>query len=239
MRLLIDWGNSRIKWARASGGRLSGASQAASLAELGAAWRALQPPDEVLVSSVVGSADNAALTSLCRELWGLAPYFARTQADAHGVRIAYAEPEKLGVDRWLAMIAARRISSGPSLVVDCGTAVTLDALDADGVHQGGLIAPGLHMMWDALFSQTHIPPEPPSGFSGELGKDTPECASAGALSAVCGLIERTHARLADRWGAQFRLILTGGDAARLTQQLSCPLDIRPLLVLDGLVALRD
>ncbi len=237
MQLLVDMGNSRVKWAEQRGELLENPKDIDDIGQLATAWHGLQSPKEIRIASVVSGARNKVVEALCQKLWRLSPRFARTQQNTHGVKIAYADPNRLGVDRWLAMIAARQTTVKPSLVVDCGTAVTLDALDAQGRHQGGLIAPGLHMMWNTLFAQTHIPAEQRISFIGDLGKDTPECAAAGILRAICGLIERTYDQLACEWGQAPMLILTGGDARVLSQELSCPLKLRPFLVLEGLAAL--
>ncbi len=239
MHLLVDMGNSRIKWAECWEKQLHNPAEAGDIQLLASMWREIEQPSEVWISSVVNKQRNRLIETLCQDFWQVSPRFAQTQRNAYGLRIAYDNPERLGVDRWLAMIAVRQSTDSPSLVVDCGTAVTLDAVDSRGRHQGGLIAPGLHMMWNTLFAQTHIPDEQQVPFSGELGKDTPECAAAGILYSICGLIERTHYKLTHEWGQAPRLIMTGGDARNLSQQLSCPLEVRPLLVMEGLAALRD
>ncbi len=238
MHLLVDMGNSRVKWVEQRGEYLENPADIDDIAQLATAWQGLQSPKEIRIASVVDRASNKVIEVLCQKLWQLRPRFAQTQQNTHGVQIAYTDPNRLGVDRWLAMIAARQTTDNPSLVVDCGTAVTLDALDAQGRHQGGLIAPGLRMMWHTLFARTHIPAEKSIFFYGGLGKDPRECASAGILHAICGLIERTYGQLAREWGQAPMLILTGGDARILSQELSCPLEHRPLLVLEGLAALR-
>lgn len=241
MDLLIDIGNTSLKWVT------SGSDQALPMQslrhhgglplDLNAAWEELPAPRRVRVSNVAGRALGEALSRTCRALWGLEPVFAGVQPRCGGVTIAYAQPERLGVDRWLALLAARRIASGPVLIVDAGTAVTYDALLADGQHLGGLILPGVALMRAAVLSGTQIPPVESGGCRDLWARDTASAVSTAALWAPAALAERLHQHLRTQCGSQPELILTGGDGERLLAVLQHPARLVPDLVLQGLALL--
>ena len=163
--LLADVGNSRIKWVVDADGRWRVRGQMdhgkigwAELAQQ--QWGGLPRPARVLIVSVAGPAVRAALTEWVWQAWGIVAEFVFSTPQACGVRNAYAEPARLGADRWVAMIAARDLARQACYVVDCGTALTLDALAADGQHRGGLIVPGIRLMRQALYRDTRqIPAE--------------------------------------------------------------------------------
>lgn len=237
--LLLDVGNTRIKAARAGAGGLQAlptvahaAEPAAALARLDAHYREGEP---VWISQVLGAAGEAALGDALRARWGVTACYARSTATALGLRNAYREPERLGVDRWLALLAAWSARPGvPALVVDAGTALTADAVDADGRHCGGFIAAGLLTSQRAVLGATRFATRDlgaayPAGF----GTDTEACVRAGALLSCAGAIDRAAALAApqaDRW-------ITGGDAEALLPALAPGWVHRPLLVLEGLWAL--
>lgn len=241
MNLLIDIGNTNLKWTlgeydsleemqivRHSGGLPI---------DLHAAWEQLTPPQRVLVSNVGGADTAAALERACRSYWDLEPRFAKTERATYGVTIAYEQPERLGVDRWLALIAAHRIYAGPVLVVDAGTAVTYDLLLGDGRHLGGLILPGIEMMRGSLLAGTYIPRVEPQEPTAPWATDTGTAIAAGSIQAPVALAERLCRLLEQQAGMAPQCILTGGDAARLIPSLSVPIRHRPDLVLQGLAVL--
>jgi len=164
VKLLIDAGNCRVKWAVARGG---GAGLDAALdlgdtvtigaeleSELTAAWAALERPAAVWAACVAGPAVAQAIAFACRG-WGLRPAFIEAQARQAGVVNSYPRPGELGGDRWAALVAARAMRPGEAaVVVDAGSAVTVDALDAAGVFRGGVILPGARALLDALRRRT-------------------------------------------------------------------------------------
>jgi len=258
MDLLIDIGNTNLRWVTWGDTGPHEADAAPRLGEvhalrhhgalpidLIAAWDRLPAPRRILVGNVGGPDLGAHLTRTCRSLWGLAPDFAATQADAFGVRIAYPEPEGLGVDRWLALIAARHAdgaeTEGAALIVDAGTAITYDLLAADGAHLGGLILPGVHLLRKTLRSGTRIPPwaEPPEPQPEDppWADNTATAIAAASLQAPAALAERLWERLRAHGRGAPRLILTGGDAERLAPLIGRPTHILPALVLQGLALL--
>ncbi|NJD05972.1 MAG: type III pantothenate kinase [Methylococcaceae bacterium] len=243
-RLLVDAGNSRIKWALAKPDGLDpGApfrSEAAGLTErLEHHWATLPPPTSVTISNVAGVASGDTLHGWITRHWGLTPYFARVQAKAYGITTRYEQPERLGVDRWLALVAARANHAGALCVVDCGTAITLDFVDDDGIHQGGLIAPGLGLMRNTLAQRIPGLSVAPAECREILATATATGISSGARQAVLGLIERGISLLAESYRSEPLLILTGGDGGDLATELRVPCRVRPHLVLEGLLILTE
>lgn len=243
MELLLDIGNSNLKWSLSEGGSLGPVSTwphyERGVKGLETLWDSLERPERIRVASVAGFDREMGILNLSTRLWQLKPTFVRTRAQALGVTLAYSKPEKFGVDRWLALIAVFNQYPCPALVVDCGTAVTLDALDANGQHLGGLIIPGLHMMWDSLFHNTHIPAAAYREHDAPFGQDTGECVVAGAQQAVAGAIERAQQYLHAIWGLPPNLILCGSDGPKLARLLNQEAIYVQDLVLQGLVLLEE
>lgn len=242
--LLVDIGNSRVKWATARDGqRWTGtpfASAADGLAErLEQHWSGLETPGAVLASNVAGPAAAAVLAGWIERHWGVPLRFAASQAEGHGVANGYRNPEQLGVDRWLGLIALRRETASPALLADCGTALTLDLLDAAGQHRGGLIAPGLAPMRRALLAETQGVRLDGAGTAAGLGQDTAGGVAGGTLWAAAGLIEKAWRETARELGAEPTLVLSGGDAATLGHALGIPYRLVPDMVLGGLFILAE
>jgi type III pantothenate kinase len=168
---------------------------------------------------------------VARELWRDVPiHLATTQTQAFNVTNGYSQPEKLGVDRWLALIAVRKKTNTPVCIVDCGTAITVDVLDMDGRHRGGLICAGLTLMKTALAFNTADLPLADSPHHIGLAIETEAAIYNGTLFAACGLIERVMQDLPENT----MLFLTGGDATIIAAQLTQPLTLETDLVLQGL-----
>lgn len=221
MKLLLDQGNTRTRWVVVSGERVvargtldeGGAGAKDGLQE----WAGQVPT--VAVSSVAGPDRRAALVARLAALGWREPCFLASRAVAGGLRNGYREPERLGVDRWLAMLGARQLGSGAFLVVDAGTAMTLDAVDAAGRHLGGYIVPGLRLQCRALDSGTarvgFSAHEPATGW----GRDTAEAVANGVLLGLAALVDRAMIELRLGVGDTCRLVLTGGDAQRIAPLL--------------------
>jgi len=241
MDLLIDIGNTNLKWAAHDSGSLGEMQtirhHGGLPIDLHAAWERLTSPQRILVSNVGGTEMGAVLQRACRSYWDREPIFAATEPHAYGITIAYERPERLGVDRWLALVAAYRICEGPVLIVDAGTAVTYDLLLGDGSHLGGLILPGIEMMRDSLLVGTHIPRVEPQELADPWAADTGTAVAAGSIQAPAVLAERLFDRLTDKVGMLPRCIFTGGDAERLISAVHRPIQHRPDLVLRGLALL--
>lgn len=237
--LLLDIGNTRLKWGLAGDAGLGESGAVVHDGDPTAALRALRlpQPSALWVAHVTGAAQEARLTETLRALYGCDPQYARAAAAWHGLRSAYREPERLGVDRWLAMIAAWGEAQAPACVVDAGTALTVDCIDAHGLHLGGIIAAGLRTQQRALLGHTRFTTRAAaSAYDGGLGTDTEACVRQGALLACLGAVDRA---LALAGPAAPRRLLTGGDAEQLLPYLSGPWAYRPQLVLEGLLRLAS
>lgn len=244
-RLLLDLGNTRLKWALQAppdGWLARGAVdwQAADpMAALASAWAGLPRPTRVLAASVVDAARETLVAAATQQLFACAPHWLRTPAQACGVRNAYAEPQLLGVDRFLAMVAAYADGCAPCVLAGVGTALTLDALAADGQHLGGLIAPGPLLMQQSLRGATaQVRPERPGAIV-ELADNTADAVASGCWHAAAALVERFAMHAAVRLGATPQLVLGGGDADSLLPLLSLPARLGPDGVLRGLAVWAD
>lgn len=249
MILLVDIGNSSLKWAWLddgrfrSGGVLARAGQETrDLAR--AAWAEAEQPERVLVANVAGDRVRRSLTAWMTRHWKVTPEFPVAQAAACGVQNGYQEPAGLGIDRWAAMLAARQLVRGPVCVVDCGTAITLDVLDAKGVHRGGLITPGVALMRQALSQGAEGIPEfsseePLQAEASLLATNTTNAVFGGTLYAAVALIDRVTADLRAELGARMALVITGGDAPDIMPLLANKPRHVPDLVLRGLARLAE
>lgn len=252
--LLIDAGNSRIKWAlvASDGSRLhAGAIDHARAEPDNAAdaaqfddWRALPAPASAWISNVAGAAVGARLAALVQAHWpGLPRTVVRACAQQGGVTNGYTAPDALGSDRWAGMIGARAAyPDEPLLIATFGTATTLEALRADGTFVGGLIAPGWTLMMRSLGEHTAQLPVIERG-AHEIAHDARALAFAtdtrGSISAGCALaqaalVERAWADLQEAWQVPVRLVVSGGAAAEVTAALKVPHTRHDALVLAGL-----
>lgn len=234
MILLLDLGNSRLKWAYVENDQLQPA-QALLHSEitpeiLKNAWQHLHP--QTIAISCVGKLELLnIITTTAHALWSdISIHVATTQIDEFGVKNGYLYPEKLGVDRWLAMIAVRQKTIAPVCIVDCGTAITIDVLNEKGEHQGGLICAGLTLMKTALASHTADLPLANAPYHLGLAVETETAIFNGTLFAICGLIEKV---MSQQLGNPV-LFLTGGDAEIIASQLTRPFCLETDLVLQGL-----
>jgi type III pantothenate kinase len=149
----------------------------------------------------------------------------------------YTDPQRLGADRWAAVIGAFHSIGGPSCVIDAGTAITVDAVDKAGRHLGGLIAPGPQTTRRALAGATAALRDLGEGELALLCKDTRSAVTSGGWYAAAGFIEHIAAMLRKELGSELKFLLTGGDAERLKELLRTPLTLAPDLVLQGLAVL--
>lgn len=237
MILCIDSGNTRLKWGVREGDAWGGlgACAQADHHDFAAAVAALPAPERIMVANVAGAAAGEAIERTLAA-WRERLVFVRSGACAGGVVNGYAEPGRLGVDRWCALVGARRHSQAACLVVGAGTATTIDTLDADGLFRGGLILPGFDLMRRALAGQT-------AGLPLATGehRDWPRCTDdaiySGCLEAQVGAIERAYARLAAE--GEVECLLFGGAAPLLDALLAIPRRRIDTLVLDGLDTLAN
>jgi type III pantothenate kinase len=236
--LLVDVGNTRIKWILRDGDEIQqrgdlihrGLSRS-TLAER--CWGTLTPPSLVLIANVAGPEMASTLASWIAQRWSVEARFVVCEVAGFGVKNAYQNPHRLGVDRWVALIGARASTNRPCCIVDCGTAITVDGLEADGTHLGGVIFPGTRLMREALYRNTRqVPPE--TGTVALFGNDTQDCVWGGTAHAAAGAIDRITRRMEASMGGEIERLLTGGDAERLSTQLDGAYRVEPDLLFEGL-----
>ena len=251
MILELDMGNTRSKWRLRQAGQyaLENAADNAynegvanSLSELLDQFAQLPEPEQLRIASVRKDESVQAVSRWCQDRWSLKPGLAVVSASCSGVSNSYEDPGRMGVDRWLALLAAFNYAKSACIVVDAGTALTIDAVDEAGKHLGGYILPGLSMMLDSLENNTGIRLQKRQ-FDADvgLGTNTESAVLNGSLALAVALIEKTVSNLKAE-NSQLLVIMSGGDAPLLQEALPELLDIgveiHPSLVLDGL-ALAD
>ncbi len=247
--LLLDAGNSRIKWALAEDGvwLRQGVLDNARAETLRVIFAQLPPPRRILASNVAGQEMVQRLHAACGA-WPCPIEFIAAQAEQCGVRNTYERPAQLGSDRWAALIAAWHQQRASCLVVNCGTATTLDALSAEGEFIGGLILPGVDMMRRSLAASA-APLVVAGGDWREFLRTTADAVFSGAIQATVGAIRLQFAALAMRGGVNStrslprsglpdfvaaRCLLSGGAADSVQPHLDLPLLRVDDLVLRGL-----
>ena len=240
MNLLADIGNTRVKWACADAKTLFGHGAFTytrdTLSELlRRNWGGLERPEQVCFASVAGAGVTAQVHEFVRSAWELEARQAVTEKERGGLRNAYDDVAAMGVDRWLAMLAAWSRYKKPLCVIDCGTALTVDIILGDGQHAGGFILPGLSLAAAALARETH-------GISGrreqapqlEYGRSTAACISNGFAFALAGLLDRCSGKTREEQGVELLSIITGGAAQQALSLLPGRHIHEPHLVLQGL-----
>jgi len=234
--LVLDLGNSRIKWAFAENGlrdvhaRAYGEDFERTLDDM---FDSLPRPARALAVSVAEPARRDALARWLEGRWGLVLERIVARAAQAGVTNSYLEPARLGADRWAALIGARARSTGNLSVVDCGTAVTVDALDVQGTFRGGIILPGLALMRSSLQQRAPGIRETDGEDKTCLARRTADAVAAGTLFGVAGAIDRIIDEQAAALGADLDVILTGGAAAQILPRLRHVAVHAPDLVLEG------
>lgn len=228
--LCIDCGNTRVKWGlrEASRWHAQGAVPLSDVAQL--ADELPHAPAHIVACNVAGEAIRAAIDALGAQL-GVPVSWLRSQRSQCGVVNCYENPAQLGADRWAALIGARAQHGGDCIVVNAGTATTVDRLDAGGVFQGGLILPGLALMREALAGNTAGLPLAQGEFR-ELPRNTDDAIASGCLSATLGAIERAFRPIAAAPGAL--CLLSGGAVDSIAARLTLPQRRIDHLVLEGL-----
>jgi type III pantothenate kinase len=237
MKLFVDIGNTAIKWAneRELKSKLVHRVSSHQLPEeIDKAWGDLVPPTEVHIASVRDSQVSGHLTLWIAQHWQADVRLSTAASQELGVTNGYTSPSQLGVDRWLAMLAAHEMSSRPKLVVDCGSATTLDGLDESGQHLGGLILPGLALIGKCLELNTDRLIDQRSLNLNNFATDTASGIQSGAMLTHLCVVERLFQDLQKRCGKIAECIMTGGNAHSLSLHLPFPHQVVPDLVLQGL-----
>ncbi|HYC35050.1 MAG TPA: type III pantothenate kinase [Usitatibacter sp.] len=233
--LAIDAGNSRIKWGihdgRGWGAR--GGVPTAGAGTLGQAWREAPTARAAIASNVAGPGVEKILREACADL-SIELRMLVSPPRALGVVNGYREPAQLGPDRWAALVAAQHAEPGHKLVVNVGTALTIDALRADGHFLGGVIVPGPALMRRSLDSGT-AGLRLTEGEFDELPKGTADAITTGALRAAVGAILGMRDAMARQGAQPRRAVMSGGAAGEVAPRLPMDCVILENLVLDGLV----
>jgi type III pantothenate kinase len=232
--LAIDAGNTRIKWGVHDGRRwkATGAIETAKAARLHESFRVAMPVARAVATNVAGKKAHDAIAAACRKA-KVAVTFIRGEARRLGVANGYKDAAQLGADRWVALVAAHHATAGHKLVVNAGTALTIDALSADGRFLGGVIVPGPALMRKSLDSATAALREAP-GKVRDFPSNTPDAITTGAVIACAGAIDRMAAAMGARGSPPGLIILSGGAAKELVPALRLPHELHDNLVLDGL-----
>ena len=247
--LLLDVGNTRIKWGVLEDGviRRTGHIAQARIREKGLQVLTTKIPghaDQVFVSNVAGASFATRLSGVVGAHCRCDVRFARSERSGWGVTNAYTQPRRIGVDRWVAMVGAWAEVQAACLVVDAGTAMTIDAIDDEGRHLGGQIIAGVATMADALAAATSDIPaiRPAAGRTaadlGMFARNTAAAVREGAQNAVAGAVDRAIRTLQSN-AYEPVVVLTGGDASRILNALCEPPLHRPHLVLQGLAHMLD
>ncbi len=238
--MLVDVGNSRVKW------RMTGERNAAGVCPVDATldgvpptWRSLPKPACVLVSLVANPARRDAMTRWCREAWDVAPRFARSTSPVPGMTNGYADPAQLGVDRWLAMVAARRLGDEPAVVIDCGTAITMDLVDRSGVFVGGMIVPGRRVLESVFQARVPYLAKATERFPPFPANNTADGIALGIGTALVASMDRFIDNSRALTGDEPVIRVTGGDGPWLRDHWGGKMTFHENLVLDGLYTLME
>ncbi|MFZ4551791.1 MAG: type III pantothenate kinase [Aquabacterium sp.] len=251
--LVIDIGNTRLKW-----GLYSAPSRQSELLAHGAVvledidylwhlyWKNLHHQPKAMLGCVVaGEAIKRRVEEQLEEGWGVKPNWVSSSSEAGGVQNGYEHPQRLGADRWAAIIGARQralltdpVTPPPVLAVMVGTAVTVDAIDASGRFLGGLILPGFGLMYRALESGT-AGLKVPTGEVHDFPTNTSDALMSGGTDAIAGAIERSLRRLRVHAGKEPLLIMSGGAVSRLSHVTELPATIAENLIFEGLLTLAE
>lgn len=183
------------------------------------------------VSNVRGENFAKSLSLFCEKHFSVNVDFAIVSPELAGLKNAYQNSEALGVDRWLAMLAAYRSAQSAVCIVDCGTAITIDLINSEGQHKGGFIVPGLQLMQRSLGEYTsNLKYQPGSISNNNPGINTTDAINHGALNMALGMLEKVHRE----WGADLCWYLCGGDAVLISSLIKWQHKIKSELVMDGL-----
>jgi type III pantothenate kinase len=230
--LVVDAGNTSIKFTAFEGEQVLWVQRGDSCpVETGFA------PEVIYFASVRSKEQSALLHADVQAEFPSSEWITLTsQATACFVRNAYIEPERLGIDRWLGVIAAHHLIKGDAVVVDAGTAIKVDVVNREGTHLGGYIAPGLAMMTESLLSKTaRIRFDSHEVVEGEgLPNSTARAVTEGCHEMALGFLERIHHRY-----PEFKWVVTGGDAQALLNRLGIALECFPNLVALGAKLVGD
>lgn len=235
-QLYIDRGNTALKWQLVEDTQMSEVGTFSNDVALTEGLSILKNYrlTNIYVSSVASEKFHRGLIVWAKECGHPLPVFIESTRDACGVINAYQEAEQLGVDRWLAMIAAYHKYNGMLCVVDTGTALTMDFLLENGEHLGGFIVPGAELMKSSLLNNTQRINVDNMPNSNQLGKNTSEAVTFGIEQMLQLFVREKVAEMEVKYQQQMTLVLTGGHANVLAEGLSGCVQLEKDLVLQGL-----
>lgn len=239
MILAVDAGNSRVKWGLHDGREwlVKGWVPTADISALLQQWATLTEPSRILISNVAG-VDLRAEMERYSSRWPTKINWISASNEQCGVSNGYRKPAQLGCDRWAALIAAWKLCSSACVVVNAGTAMTVDALNGQGKFMGGMIVPGLTTMLRALTANTAGLEMVPGRYD-DFPTSTADALYSGALAAMAGAVDKMVGSLGRETGTKPLCLLSGGDAPVLCQRLSADATIVDNLVLDGLIEIAN
>ena len=236
--LQLDVGNSSAKWRTLEAGVVTarGKYLPGDDMSLKVLTENANDPQQIWISSVAGAQAEGALTQTLKRQWGVQPWFARTAAQTNGLINSYADPGRMGVDRWLAMLGARQKTLGRLCVVDAGSALTIDIISANGQHEGGYILPGPALTERALLLDTdRVRFEEDACYKLNPGVSTAEAVRHGIAIAQTGAVRLVLTQLgitADQ------LMICGGGGEILVSLLGEGV-YTPDLVFEGLTLMAE
>lgn len=240
MVLLVDAGNSRLKWSELDAAGNVSAQQARAYAGRPALAVFIDLLDDypevehITLVHVLTHLFDDSVQEACAQR-GVSLHVVRSVATAYGITSGYQNPTALGADRFVGLVAGHRLAVGrPCLVIDCGTAITVDAVECDGRHLGGLILPGLQLSAEALIARAQGRLSLSFELPGIFADGTARAIGSGCLFGLVGAIEGICARMQQAMSAPPLRVVTGGDAAHLRQWLQGDYLLQPDLLMYGL-----
>lgn len=249
MTVVLDIGNARMKWGLAkdqtvssTGSVFHGEVAEDAVARFIAAFPA--GTDRVVATNVADASLEQQVADAVRIAWNIEVEWITTSRSLLGVTCAYDEPERMGSDRWVAIIAAHNASNDAVCVIDAGTAVTFDAVDASGRHLGGLIMAGPRLAAGALDRRTSnigetLPSEAPARGTGVFGRSTDAAVANGAMLALSAALSKAIEIVANEFDTSPEVVLAGGEATGLLPWLETEVQYREHLVLEGLALIAE
>ena len=234
----LDLGNTNCQWRMlGENNQVTAAGKVATKACEESLAALHETPSRLRISSVAGAQTDRSIANWVAQHWQIEPEFARTLSHHGGIQIAYADPARLGVDRWLAMLAAYREFAGPVCVMDLGSAATVDLVNADGQHQGGYIVPGIELQRRMLVKETGRIQADHDVEKNTIswGASSEECIAFGVRRMLQAFLGSIFEELEMRF-ANIPVCVAGGSALLALEQDWDKIKLveRPNLVLDGL-----
>jgi len=240
MRLLIDAGNSRVKWALLDNGywKTGASGRAEFAAVLKDNMDSGVSPGSVHICSTRSQAFNQQLTVLIQDMFGIEAEFVWPQRRAYGVMNRYEPVDSLGADRWAALVAVKSICHNAAIIIDCGTAVTIDALNTDGVFEGGVIFPGVELALQSLNQADNLDVAG-QGPTTVFARSSQQAMYSGVIYSLAGAINRIVLEMRKKLGLGVSIYICGGDAGKVFDLIDHNVIKEPDLVMTGLKVIAE